>query len=139
MIDTKGAGPGAESLSSLLRRRARALKHLPPLEEVLRGSFLDREIRCGKPGCRCSNPKGRGHVLLCVTVSFPGGRTQQVTVPGDLAATVKLWIDNYHRYWQAIEEISAINRRLLQLRQIPTRQGSRGGRVSGGQQREPRR
>lgn len=115
------------------------LKHLPLLEEVLRGSFLHREIRCGKPRCRCSNPRQRGHVLLCVTVSFPGGRTQQVTVPVDLAATVKLWIDNYRRYWQAIEEISAINRRLLQLRQIPTSQRSRSGRVSGEKRREPRR
>jgi len=115
------------------------LKHLPPLEEVLRGSFLHREIRCGKPRCRCSNPKQRGHVLLCVTVSFPGGRTRQVTVPVDLAATVKLWIDNYRRYWQAIEGISAINRRLLQLRQIPTAQGSRGRGASVEQGRGTRR
>jgi len=54
------------------------------------------------------------------------GAVKQVTVPVDLAATVKLWIDNYRRYWQAIEKISVINRRLLQLRQIPAAQGSRG-------------
>jgi hypothetical protein len=139
MIDAKAAGPGTESTASLLRRRARVLKHLPPLEEVLRGSFLHREIRCGKPRCRCRNPKERGHILLCVTASFPGGRTRQVTVPVDLAATVKLWIDNYRRYWQAIEEISVINRRLLQLRQIPTAQGSRDRGASAAPGRGARR
>jgi hypothetical protein len=96
------------------------LKTLPPLEEVLRGSFLEREIRCGKPNCRCA--KGPGHVLLCVTASFPGGRTRQVTVPREWAKRVQRWIENYHRYWEAIEEVSAINRRLLQLRQIPPEQ-----------------
>jgi hypothetical protein len=40
-------------------------------------------------------------------------------VPKDLARTVRLWIRNYQRWWQAIEDVSAINRRLLQLRAIP--------------------
>lgn len=121
------------SPASLLRRRARVLKTLPPLEEVLRGSFLEREIRCGKPNCRCA--KGPGHPLLCVTVSFPGGRTQQVTVPREWAKRVQRWIENYHRYWEAIEEVSAINRRLLQLRQIPPEQP----RVPAGRSRKGRR
>ncbi len=33
------------SPSSLLKRRAELSKTLPPLEEVLRGSFLEREIQ----------------------------------------------------------------------------------------------
>jgi hypothetical protein len=114
----------SDSPAALLKHRAKMLKGLPPLDQILRGSFLEREIRCGKPGCRCR--KGPGHVLLCVTVSVPGGGTKQVTVPRELASTVKLWIDNYRRYWQAIEDISAINRRLLQLRQIPAPSPSSG-------------
>lgn len=108
--------PPSQSPASLLLRRTKIPKALPPLEEVLRGSFLQREIRCGKPNCRCA--KGAGHPILYLTVTFPGGRTQQVTVPRDLARTVQLWIRNYRRWWEAIEEISAINRRLLQLREI---------------------
>jgi hypothetical protein len=105
------------STSALLKRRAEIRDSLPPLEEVLRGSFLEREIRCGKPGCRCA--KGPGHPLLCVSASFPGGRTQQVGVPREWAGRVRGWIENYRRYWDAIEEVSAINRNLLQLRQMP--------------------
>ena len=113
----KQTSPPSPSPASLRAHRAKIPKTLPPLEEVLRGSFLQREIRCGKP-CRCD--KGPGHPILCLTVTFPGGRTQQVTVPRDLARTVQLWINNYRRWWQAIEEVSAINRRLLQLREIPS-------------------
>lgn len=111
---------------SLLKRRAELHRTLPPLEEVLRGSFLEREIRCGKPGCRCA--KGPGHPLLCVTASFPGGRTQQVTVPREWAERVRGWIENYRRYWDAIEEVSAINRKLLRLRQIPPEEPGRSRR-----------
>lgn len=114
----KHASPPGPSPASLLLRRNTIPKTLPPLEEVLRGSCLQREIRCGKPTCRCA--KGPGHPIVYVTVTFPGGRTQQVTVPHNLARTVRLWIGNYRRWWQAIEEVSAINRRLLQLREIPS-------------------
>ena len=117
MLEMKPSTPPSRSPTSLLLRRARIPKALPPLEEVLRGSFLQREIRCGKPSCRCA--KGPGHPILYLTVTFPGGRTQQVTVPRDLSRTVQLWIRNYRRWWEAIEEVSALNRRLLQLRAIP--------------------
>ena len=109
----------SQSPASLLGRRAKIPKALPPLEEVLRGSFLRREIRCGKPSCACA--KGAGHPVLYLSVTLPGGRTQQVTVPRDLARTIQLWIRNYRRWRKAMEEVSDINRRLLQLREIPPR------------------
>jgi len=124
MIEMKDTIPLHLPPAALRRRRAKIPKALPPLEEVLRGSFFERQIRCGKPGCRCA--KGPGHPLLCVSVTFPGGRTQQVTVPRELARTVLLWIRNYQRWWQAIEAVSGINRRLLQLREIPTQPRLRG-------------
>lgn len=111
------ASAATPSAATLRRRRAKIPETLPPLEQLLRGSLFEREICCGKPTCRCA--KGPGHPILCVGVTFPGGRTQQVTVPRDLARTVRLWIRNYQRWWQAIEDVSAINRRLLQLREIP--------------------
>jgi hypothetical protein len=84
----------------------------------LRGTLLDRVIRCGKATCHCAT--GPGHPITCVTVSLANGRTQQVTVPRAWRATVQRWIANYQRYWQAIEAISAINRQLLQRRAWPT-------------------
>jgi hypothetical protein len=53
-------------------------------------------------------------------------------VPREWAERVRGWIENYRRYWDAIEEVSAINRKLLRLRQIPPegpgRSRRRGGR-----------
>ena len=106
-----------ESPESLLLRRSKIRKTLPPLEETLRGSLLRREIRCGKPTCRCVS--GPGHTFLVLSVTFPGGRTRQVTVPAELSGAVELWIHNYRLWWQAIEDVSEINRRLLQLRRMP--------------------
>lgn len=134
MIDMKRSR--AESQSSLLNRRSRAVNNLPALQQVLRGSLLRRKIRCGKPNCRCAQPKGRLHVLLCVTVSLPAGRTQQVTVPPEWAGSVRRWIENYRRYWQAIEEVSAVNRRLLQLRLIPGQPALRGRRSAARRERQ---
>jgi hypothetical protein len=133
MKDIEPKPSKTESVTSLLKQRGRVLKGLPPLEEVLRGSLLKREIRCGKPRCRCAT--GSGHILLCVTVSIPGGRTQQVTVPPELADTIRGWTLNYRRYWQAIEDVSAINRKLLKLRQIPADIPSR---IHKGARKKPR-
>ena len=115
----KDTPPPSRPLSParLLARRARVRQTLPPLEEVLRGSLLHREIRCGKATCHCAT--GSGHPLTCVTVTFANGRTQQVTVPPAWRTTVRRWIANYQRYWQAIEAISAVNRQLLRRRQWP--------------------
>ena len=80
------------SPAALVARRARIQQALPPLEEVLRGTLLQREIRCGNPTCHCAT--GPGHPITCVTVSVAHGRTQQVTVPRAWRATVRRWIAN---------------------------------------------
>lgn len=90
---------------------------LPPFEELIRGSLLERQVRCGKSTCHCVD--GPGHPVVYVGVTFRGGRTEQVTVPRELVPTIRRWVRNYQLWWEAIEEVSAINRRLLRLRQIP--------------------
>lgn len=129
--------PRPVSPARLLTRRARVRQALPPLEEVLRGSLLHREIRCGKATCHCAT--GPGHPLMCVTVTFANGRTQQVTVPREWRTTVQRWIANYQRYWQAIEAISAINRQLLQRRQWPATPASVGAGARGASPKAARR
>src|SRR5438093_13045872 len=104
------------SPTSLLRARRRIADRLPPFEELLRASLLERQVRCGKPTCHCA--EGPGHPAVYVGVTFRGGCTEQITVPRPLLPTIRRWIRNYQRWWDAIEEVSAINRRLLRLRRI---------------------
>jgi hypothetical protein len=97
--------------SKLLVQRQRAVQKLPPIEEVLRGSILERSVRCGQPSCRCA--AGERHTATVFTVSFPGGRTEQISLPATVVRTVRGWVANYQRWWEIIEKVSAINRDLL--------------------------
>jgi len=98
----------------LEQRRNAVLAALPPFSEILRGSFFERSVRCGKPSCRCA--KGAGHPRAYVGVTFAGGRTEQITVPPYLIPLARRWVANYQRWWRAIERVSEINRRLLRER-----------------------
>jgi Family of unknown function (DUF6788) len=98
----------------LLERRQRLARRLPPFEEMLRGSVLTRELRCGKPSCHCAS--GPGHLATYLTVSFAGGRTEQISLPAPLVAQAQEWVANYQAWWDAVEAVSTINRELLRRR-----------------------
>lgn len=106
-------------MKRLLDRRRRLLKRLPPLEEVLRGSILRRTLRCGKPGCHCA--EGDGHPAVYLSVTFPGGRTEQISLPPDLVPQAEAWVANYHTWWTVLEAVSAINRDLLRAARTRSR------------------
>lgn len=98
----------------LLKRRQRLVRQLPPLEEVVRGSVLTRELRCGKPTCHCAS--GPGHAANYLAVSFAGGRTEQISLPTALVPQARRWVANYQAWWDAVEAISTVNRELLRRR-----------------------
>ena len=114
---------------TLLLRRERLVQKLPPLSELIRGSLIERHLRCGKLGCHCA--KGAGHRAWYLTVTFSGGRTEQVTVPPALVPVIRGWLKNYECWWQILEEVSAINRELLRKRWL-------GGETHGGRRRNVR-
>lgn len=96
----------------MIRRRQRLLGNLPITGEVLRGSLLQRTIRNHLHGCaKCAS--GEGHPLSVLTVSYPGGRTQQISLRRDQLAKVRRWLRNYQNLKEAIEAICELNRELL--------------------------
>ena len=101
-------------MKRLLDLRRRALRALPSLEEVVRGSVIERRLRCGKPGCRCA--RGQLHAATYLSVTFAGGQTEQISLPADLVPLARRWVANYDAWWKAVEKISAINRKLLRVR-----------------------
>jgi len=102
------------SKRTLILRRERLVQRLQSISDLIRGSLIERHLRCGKLGCHCA--KGEGHRAWYLTVSFAGGRTEQVTVPEALVPMVRKWLKNYDRWWEIMEEVSAINRELLRQR-----------------------
>jgi hypothetical protein len=99
---------------ALLRRRDLIARRFPPLTDLVRGSLIERELRCGKPSCRCA--RGPGHRVFYLTTTFPKRRTEQITVPKAHLAQVRRWLDNYQRLGDALEAVSAVNRQLLRAR-----------------------
>jgi hypothetical protein len=96
----------------MTRKRQRLLDALPVTGEVLRGSLLQRTIRNHAHGCaKCAS--GQGHPLSVLTVTYPGGSTQQISLRDDQVAKVRRWLDNYQKLKESIEAICELNRELL--------------------------
>ena len=70
---------------------------------MIRGTLSIRERSCGKQNCRCT--RGEKHASLYIVVSIDG-KYKQFCVPRSLEADVRIWVAQYHRAQELIEEIS---------------------------------
>jgi hypothetical protein len=50
----------------------------------------------------------RGTPLSVLTVSYPGGRTRQFSLRGEMVPAVQGWLANYQQLKEAIEAISEL-------------------------------
>ena len=97
---------------ALQRRRRGLVKLLPPVEETLRGSLVERYLTCGNAACKCARGERHGPVWY-LTVTLGPGRTTGGIVAAQQLGQVRSWIDNYHKVKEHLEKISEINRELL--------------------------
>jgi hypothetical protein len=96
----------------LIARREKLVGRLPVTGEILRGSLLERTIRNHARGCaKCAS--GEGHPLSVLTVSYPGGRTRQFSLRGEMVPVARRWLANYQELKQGIEAICELNHELL--------------------------
>ena len=101
--------------TKLLERREHEATSLPPFSEIVRGSLLTRYRRCGKPTCHCATTKGHGPAHYLVVTLKPG-KTQQILLSEEMLPVARRMVDNYRRWWEALERVSEVNRQLLRLR-----------------------
>lgn len=94
-----------------LRTREKLVGKLPITGELLRGSLLERTVRHTKDCPKCA--RGEGHHVFVLTVSYPGGRTRQISVRRERVAEVRRWLSNYQELKEAIEGICELNHDLL--------------------------
>src|SRR5229473_8156604 len=94
-----------------LRAREKLVGKLPVTGELLRGSPLERTVRHTKDCPKCA--RGEGHRVFVVTVTYPGGRTRQLSVRRERVAAVRRWLRNYQKLKEAIEAICELNHDLL--------------------------
>jgi hypothetical protein len=94
-----------------LQRRDKLVSKLPVTGELLRGTLLERTVRHTKDCPKCA--RGEGHRVFVLTVSYPGGRTRQISVRRERVAEVRRWLDNYQHLKQAVEELCELNHEIL--------------------------
>ena len=91
--------------------RERLASSLPSSSLILRGSLIHRHVR-HRSGCSvCANSKGHPVSVLCV--SYPGGRTKQISLRPEQVPIVRQWLDNYNELKAALERICELNHHLL--------------------------
>ena len=91
--------------------RAKLAASLPSTTEILRGSLLHRLIR-HRAGCAvCAD--GGGHPVWVLTVSYPGGRTKQISLSAEQKPQVQQWLRNYRKLKDTLERICELNLQLL--------------------------
>lgn len=93
---------------------------IPDLTRVLRGTVRKRYVRCSSEGCRCQTSRGHGPVYY-LSVSSGGGRTRQFTLDADSYEKARAYAKNYVRLREILEEISALNYKLLHRPRDPSK------------------
>ena len=58
-------------------------------------------------------PRGEGHRVFVLTVTYAGGRTRQLSVRRERVAEVRRWLSNYQELKRAIEAVCELNHDLL--------------------------
>ena len=94
-----------------IRARDKLVGKMPVTGELLRGTLLERTVR-HKSGCpKCA--RGEGHQVFVLTVTYPGGRTRQISVRRERVEEVRRWLANYQELKEKIEAICELNHDLL--------------------------
>jgi len=84
---------------------------VPSTTDILRGSLLQRRIR-HRFGCAvCA--RGEGHLISVLTVSYPGGRTKQISLRPEQKPIVEQWLRNYRKIKATLERICELNHQRL--------------------------
>ena len=97
--------------TTVINARAKLAAALPSTTEILRGSLLHRHIR-HRSGCAvCA--RGEGHPVWVLTVSYPGGRTKQISLSTEQKPLVQQWLRNYQKLKATLERICELNHKLI--------------------------
>jgi uncharacterized protein DUF6788 len=95
----------------IIDARSKLAAALPSTTEILRGSLLHRRIR-HRSGCAvCA--KGPGHLVWVLTISYPGGRTKQISLSAEQKVLVQQWLHNYRKLKDTLERVCELNLQLL--------------------------
>jgi hypothetical protein len=105
------------SARQLRARRRRLARSLADPETTLRGTLLNQQRRCGKPGCRCGTGALHGPYTY-LSVGRSAGQARLLYVPAAIADAVRRRVELTEGAEAALAAISAINLELLARREL---------------------
>ncbi len=94
----------------LERRRDALIAELGGLGNLMRGTVVETEVRCGRPGCACEQGEKHRKVHLSVNLQ---GRTRGCYLGREREAVVAPLLAEYERAWRLINDLTAVNLELL--------------------------
>jgi len=87
--------------------RGKLIRSLGTLREMLPGSLVEHQRKCGKANCRCADGK-QLHSELQISVLIEGQR-KTFHVPAELAAEARDRVEKHKRFQKAAATICQIN------------------------------
>jgi hypothetical protein len=106
-----------KSLESLIQRRAQITDEMAALSDLRSGSITPTTGRCGKPNCRCHQPKAPGHgPNLRLTYKVHGkSATESLPDPSAVRKTERE-IAEFRKYQALHKEFLDVNAQICHLR-----------------------
>ena len=83
------------------------LERILSCSDMLQGSIVRINSRCGKKGCRCQ--QGEFHGVSHYLSYKEEGRTQMVYIPKSLVPDVQNQVDSFKRYWELGVKLAQVN------------------------------
>ena len=94
----------------LEQQRDALLVELGGLGNLMRGTIGEVDVKCGRPGCACTQGVKHRKVHLSVNLH---GRTRSCYLGREREAVVAPLIAEYERAWRLINDLTAVNLTLL--------------------------
>jgi hypothetical protein len=94
-------------------KRAQLVARLSGLDDVLRGSLLQRTLHHSSGCPKCA--RGEGHPLWVLNVNYPGAKTRQLSLRPEQVPQVRQALQHYREVKETLEAISELNQHLLRL------------------------
>ncbi|MBU4154507.1 MAG: hypothetical protein KKD63_16675 [Proteobacteria bacterium] len=101
-----------QRITRLTRKRQAVERRLLGRSELLKGTMLEVQRTCGKPGCKCA--RGEKHACYQLSASVEGKR-HTWNVPRRYLAKVKPLAENYRRFRRARADWVRVNEQMLKL------------------------
>jgi hypothetical protein len=108
-----------KSLEALQQQRALIANQIAELGDLRCGSITSTTGRCGKPNCRCHQPRQRGHGPNLRLTYKAQGRTRTESLPDAAAVNkAKREIEEFRKFQTLHKEFLEVNAEICHLRPV---------------------